>query len=208
MNINTAYFAGGCFWCMTKPFDTFDGIEKVTSGYMGGHTENPTYEDVKSGNTGHYETVKIEYDVALFSYHKLLEIFFSVIDPLDEDGQFQDRGSQYQTAIFYSNEDQKKSAESYIEALQDTLNADKAIATKVLPASTFFEAEEYHQDFYKRIPNVTLKNNKIERIIINNGQKIAIVLNVTIQYYRYYFYLCRMTLITFNILSHRELSLR
>ena len=110
MNINTAYFAGGCFWCMTKPFDTFDGIEKVTSGYMGGHTENPTYEDVKSGNTGHYETVKIEYDVALFSYHKLLEIFFSVIDPLDEDGQFQDRGSQYQTAIFYSNEDQKKSA--------------------------------------------------------------------------------------------------
>ena len=107
---------------------------------------------------------------------------------------------------FYSNEDQKKSAESYIEALQDTLNADKAIATKVLPASTFFEAEEYHQDFYKRIPNVTLKNNKIERIIINNGQK-AIVLNVTIQYYRYYL-LCRMTLITFNILSHRELSLR
>ena len=100
MNINTAYFAGGCFWCMTKPFDTFDGIEKVTSGYMGGQTENPTYEEVKSGTTGHYEKVKIEYDVALFSYHKLLEIFFSVIDPLDENGQFQDRGSQYQKAIF------------------------------------------------------------------------------------------------------------
>ena len=96
--------------------------------------------------------IRDRYDVALFSYHKLLEIFFSVIDPLDEDGQFQDRGSQYQTAIFYSNEDQKKSAESYIEALQDTLNADKAIATKVLPASTFFEAEEYHQDFYKKNP--------------------------------------------------------
>lgn len=81
MNINTAYFAGGCFWCMTKPFDTFDGIEKVTSGYMGGHLVNPSYEEVKTGSTGHYEVVKIEYDVALFSYHKLLEIFFSVIDP-------------------------------------------------------------------------------------------------------------------------------
>lgn len=107
MNINTAYFAGGCFWCMTKPFDQFDGIETVTSGYMGGSTHNPTYEDVKSGTTGHYETVKIEYDVALFSYNKLLEVFFSVIDPIDDGGQFQDRGSQYRTAIFYTNEDQK-----------------------------------------------------------------------------------------------------
>ena len=82
MNINTAYFAGGCFWCMTKPFDQFEGIESVTSGFMGGSVKNPTYEQVKSGTTGHYETVKIEYDVALFSYHKLLEIFFSH-DPLD-----------------------------------------------------------------------------------------------------------------------------
>ncbi len=89
MNINTAYFAGGCFWCMTKPFDTFDGIEKVTSGYMGGHIENPTYEQVKSGTSGHLETVEIQYDVALFSYNKLLEIFFSVIDPLDTGGQYQ-----------------------------------------------------------------------------------------------------------------------
>lgn len=114
MNINTAYFAGGCFWCMTKPFDTFDGIEKVTSGYMGGHLVNPSYEEVKTGSTGHYEVVKIEYDVALFSYHKLLEIFFSVIDPLDDGGQFQDRGSQYKTAIFYSNEHQRQLAEQYM----------------------------------------------------------------------------------------------
>ncbi|MDU1490329.1 MAG: peptide-methionine (S)-S-oxide reductase MsrA [Staphylococcus epidermidis] len=134
MNINTAYFAGGCFWCMTKPFDTFDGIEKVTSGYMGGHLVNPSYEEVKTGSTGHYEVVKIEYDVALFSYHKLLEIFFSVIDPLDDGGQFQDRGSQYKCE------------------LQDSFNADKAIATKILPASTFYEAEAYHQDFYKKNP--------------------------------------------------------
>ncbi|GGG85600.1 peptide-methionine (S)-S-oxide reductase [Staphylococcus pragensis] len=152
MNINTAYFAGGCFWCMTKPFDQFDGIETVTSGYMGGTTENPTYEEVKSGTTGHYETVKVEYDVALFSYNKLLEIFFSVIDPLDAEGQFQDRGSQYKTAIFYTNDDQKKLAEEYIQQLQDTLHAEKAIATKILPASTFYKAEEYHQDFYKKNP--------------------------------------------------------
>ncbi|PNZ67569.1 peptide-methionine (S)-S-oxide reductase [Staphylococcus croceilyticus] len=152
MNINTAYFAGGCFWCMTKPFDQFDGIETITSGYMGGTTDNPTYEEVKSGTTGHYETVKVEYDVALFSYNKLLEIFFSVIDPLDAEGQFQDRGSQYKTAIFYTNEDQKKLAEAYIQQLQDTLHAEKAIATKILPASTFYKAEEYHQDFYKKNP--------------------------------------------------------
>lgn len=152
MNINTAYFAGGCFWYMTKPFDTFEGIEKVTSGYMGGMTDNPTYEDVKKGTTGHYETVKIEYDVALFSYHKLLEIFFSVIDPLDDAGQFQDRGSQYKTAIFYTNDDQKKIAENYIQQLQHTIYSDKAIATKILPASTFYKAEEYHQDFYKKNP--------------------------------------------------------
>ncbi|QLK86217.1 peptide-methionine (S)-S-oxide reductase MsrA [Staphylococcus sp. 17KM0847] len=152
MNINTAYFAGGCFWCMTKPFDEQEGIEKVTSGYMGGHTHNPSYEEVKTGETGHYEIVKIEYDVALFSYHKLLEIFFSVIDPTDFEGQFQDRGTQYRTAIFYTNDDQKQVAESYIESLKHTLNHDKAIATQVLPASTFYEAETYHQDFYKKQP--------------------------------------------------------
>ncbi|RIL69929.1 peptide-methionine (S)-S-oxide reductase [Staphylococcus devriesei] len=152
MNINTAYFAGGCFWCMTKPFDQFDGIETVTSGYMGGSTQNPTYEEVKSGTTGHYEIVKIEYDVALFSYNKLLEIFFSVIDPLDEGGQFQDRGSQYKTAIFYTNDHQKKLAEEYIEQLKQSIYSDKAIATKILPASTFYKAETYHQDFYKKNP--------------------------------------------------------
>lgn len=137
---------------MVQPFDTNEGIEKVTSGYMGGHTKHPTYEEVKTGETGHYEAVRIEYDVALFSYNKLLEIFFSVIDPTDAGGQFQDRGSQYQTAIFYTNEDQKALAEAYIESLQHTINHDKAIATKVLPASEFYEAEAYHQDFYKKNP--------------------------------------------------------
>lgn len=152
MNINTAYFAGGCFWCMTQPFDSYDGIEKVTSGYMGGTVENPTYEEVKKGETGHLETVKVEYDVALFSYHKLLEIFFSVIDPTDAEGQYQDRGSQYRTAIFYTNEDQRETAEQYIEELKSTIDRDKAIATQILPVSEFYEAEEYHQDFYKKNP--------------------------------------------------------
>lgn len=152
MNINKAYFAGGCFWCMVKPFDTFEGIEKVTSGYMGGHVENPTYEQVKTGNTGHYETVEIEYDVALFSYNKLLEIFFSVIDPTDDGGQFQDRGSQYQTAIFYTNDHQQQQAEAYVEQMKHTIDKDKAIATKILPAAPFYEAEDYHQDFYKKNP--------------------------------------------------------
>ncbi|PTI92481.1 peptide-methionine (S)-S-oxide reductase MsrA [Staphylococcus simulans] len=152
MNINTAYFAGGCFWCMTKPFDTFDGVEKVTSGYMGGTVDHPTYEQVKTGQTGHLETVKIEYDVALISYNKLLEIFFSVIDPTDAKGQYQDRGSQYRTAIFYTNEDQQETAEQYIESLKSTINKDKAVATKVLPVATFYEAETYHQDFYKKNP--------------------------------------------------------
>lgn len=152
MHINTAYFAGGCFWCMTKPFDSFDGVEKVTSGYMGGTVDNPTYEAVKTGQTGHLETVKIEYDVALISYNKLLEIFFSVIDPTDAEGQYQDRGTQYRTAIFYTNEDQQETANQYIASLKSTINRDKAIATKVLPVSQFYEAEAYHQDFYKKNP--------------------------------------------------------
>ncbi|REH87514.1 peptide-methionine (S)-S-oxide reductase MsrA [Staphylococcus felis] len=152
MNINTAYFAGGCFWCMTKPFDQYDGIEKVVSGYMGGHVDHPTYEQVKTGKTGHFETVEIQYDVALFSYQKLLEIFFSVIDPTDEHGQYQDRGSQYRTAIFYTNDDQRQVAENYIKSLENTLYHDKGVATQILPATTFFAAETYHQDFYLKNP--------------------------------------------------------
>lgn len=119
---------------------------------MGGHVDNPTYEQVKTGETGHLETVEIEYDVALFSYNKLLEIFFSVIDPTDTGGQFQDRGAQYQTAIFYTNNDQKELAEDYVESLKHTIDKDKAIATQILPASDFYEAEEEHQDFYKKNP--------------------------------------------------------
>ena len=162
MNMNKAYFAGGCFWCMVKPFDEYEGIDKVTSGYMGGTTENPTYEEVKTGETGHLEVVEIQYDVALFSYNRLLEIFFAIIDPTDAHGQFQDRGSQYQTAIFYTNDDQKKIAEEYIAQLNDKLPENQTVVTKLLPYQTFYEAEDHHQDFYKKNPE-RYKEEQLER---------------------------------------------
>lgn len=162
MNMNKAYFAGGCFWCMVKPFDEYEGIDKVTSGYMGGTTENPTYEEVKTGETGHLEVVEIQYDVALFSYNRLLEIFFAIIDPTDAHGQFQDRGSQYQTAIFYTNDDQKKLAEEYITQLNDKLPENQTVVTKLLPYQTFYEAADHHQDFYKKNPE-RYKEEQLER---------------------------------------------
>lgn len=162
MKMNKAYFAGGCFWCMVKPFDEYEGIDKVTSGYMGGTTENPTYEEVKTGETGHLEVVEIQYDVALFSYNRLLEIFFAIIDPTDAHGQFQDRGSQYQTAIFYTNDDQKKLAEEYIAQLKDKLPENQTVVTKLLPYQTFYEAEDHHQDFYKKNPE-RYREEQLER---------------------------------------------
>lgn len=170
MNINTAYFAGGCFWCMTKPFDTFDGIEKVTSGYMGGHIENPTYEQVKSGTSGHLETVEIQYDVALFSYNKLLEIFFSVIDPLDTGGQYQDRGPQYQTAIFYTNDHQKELAETYIGDLKIRLMLIRQLQQKYYPRHNFTKPKTITKIFIRKIQSAMQKNKKYAKNtkIINN----------------------------------------
>ena len=152
MNLQKAYFAGGCFWCMVQPFDTHDGIEQVVSGYMGGHVENPTYQEIKRGHTGHMETVKIIYDADRFSYEKLLSIFFSVIDPTDAEGQYQDRGAQYRTAIFYTDEHKQQLAEQFLQDMAHTIDSDKAIATKLLPASKFYEADESHQMFYKKNP--------------------------------------------------------
>nr|WP_017554145.1 peptide-methionine (S)-S-oxide reductase MsrA [Heyndrickxia coagulans] len=115
-----ATFAGGCFWCMVKPFDQWDGIEKVVSGYTGGTVENPSYEQVKTGTTGHYEAVQITYDPKVFPYEKLLEIFWQQIDPTDAGGQFQDRGSNYRAAIFYHNEEQKRLAEATKQQLAES----------------------------------------------------------------------------------------
>ncbi len=137
---------------MVKPFDQYDGIEEVLSGYTGGHVESPTYEQVKTGETGHYEAVQITFDPAVFPYEKLLNIFWQQIDPTDDGGQFHDRGSQYRTAIFYHNEKQKELAEKTRDELAASGKFQKPIVTEILPATTFYAAEDYHQDFYKKSP--------------------------------------------------------
>ena len=147
-----ATFAGGCFWCMVKPFDTLPGIEKVVSGYSGGHAENPTYEEVKSGATGHMEAVQITFDPAVFPYEKLLGLYWTQIDPTDDGGQFIDRGSNYRTAIFYHNDNQKRLAEQSKAALENSGRFKKPIVTRILPAVPFYPAEEEHQMFYKKQP--------------------------------------------------------
>ncbi|MRX71716.1 peptide-methionine (S)-S-oxide reductase MsrA [Bacillus lacus] len=147
-----ATFAGGCFWCMVKPFDEQPGIESIVSGYTGGHTESPTYEEVSSDTTGHYEAVQIEYIEEQFSYEKLLEVFWQQIDPTDAGGQFFDRGHSYKTAIFYHDEQQKQLAENSRQELQNSGRFSKPIVTEILPAKPFYPAEDYHQDYYKKNP--------------------------------------------------------
>ena len=145
-----ATFAGGCFWCMVKPFDEYKGVEKVVSGYTGGHTKNPTYEDVCTDKTGHIEAIQITYDNEVISYKELLDIFWNQIDPTDEGGQFNDRGDKYKTAIFYHDEEQKNIAMKSKKELEKSEIYTKPIATMIIPATTFYEAEEYHQGYYKK----------------------------------------------------------
>lgn len=149
-SIKKATFAGGCFWCMVKPFDQWDGVHAVISGYTGGHLENPTYEDVKRGDTGHYEAVEITYDPNIISYQDILDIYWRQIDPTDDGGQFHDRGDSYRTAIFYHDEEQKRLAEQSKKELEESGKFNKPIVTKILPATTFYPAEDYHQDYYKK----------------------------------------------------------
>lgn len=147
-----ATFAGGCFWCMFKPFSNYDGVEKIIAGYTGGIAENPTYEEVCSEITGHLEAIQIVYDDTLVRYEDLLDIFWKQIDPTDEGGQFNDRGNRYKTAIFYHDENQKKLAIESKEALQKSNLFEDPIMTDILPAEKFYIAEEYHQDYYKKEP--------------------------------------------------------
>ncbi|MDQ0205620.1 peptide-methionine (S)-S-oxide reductase MsrA [Alkalicoccobacillus murimartini] len=147
-----ATFAGGCFWCMVKPFDSYQGIESVVSGYTGGHTENPTYEEVCSESTGHFEAVQITFNPEEFSYERLLEVFWQQIDPTDAGGQFFDRGHSYKTAIFVHSEDQKQAALDSRQQLEASGRFSKPIVTDILPASTFYSAEEYHQQYYQKNP--------------------------------------------------------
>ncbi|MDR0269248.1 peptide-methionine (S)-S-oxide reductase MsrA [Paenibacillus sp.] len=147
-----ATFAGGCFWCMVAPFESLPGIVKVESGYTGGHTENPTYEEVCSDTTGHIEAVQITYNPDIFPYEKLLELFWQQIDPTDEGGQFHDRGHSYQTAIFYHTEEQRHEAEASKTKLSQSGRFERPIVTPILPAKPFYPAEEYHQDYHKKNP--------------------------------------------------------
>ncbi|ACV61322.1 methionine-R-sulfoxide reductase [Desulfofarcimen acetoxidans DSM 771] len=147
-----ATFAGGCFWCMVRAFQETAGVADVISGYTGGCKENPTYEEVCTHTTGHYEAVQVRFNPVVVSYEKLLEVFWRQIDPTDPGGQFFDRGSPYQTAIFYHNEEQKQQAESSKKALIESNRFDKPVVTLILPAATFFPAEEYHQDYHQKNP--------------------------------------------------------
>jgi peptide methionine sulfoxide reductase msrA/msrB len=147
-----ATFAGGCFWCMVQPFETLKGVSGVLSGYIGGHTVNPTYEEVCTGTTGHFEAVQVIYDASVLPYEALLEVFWRQINPTDLGGQFYDRGPQYQTAIFYHSEEQKLLAVAAKDQLQKAQLFNTPIATKILKAEVFYPAEEYHQGYYKKNP--------------------------------------------------------
>lgn len=151
-NREIASFAGGCFWCMVKPFDEQPGILNVISGYTGGTTENPTYEEVCSGLTGHTEAVQITFDPTLFSYKKLLELFWMQIDPTDSGGQFYDRGISYKPVIYYHTEQQKRLAEESREALENSGRFKEPIVVPIEEAHVFYPAEDYHQQFYKKNP--------------------------------------------------------
>lgn len=144
-----AILAGGCFWCMVKPFTSYEGVEKVVSGYIGGHKENPTYKEVCSGGTGHYEAVEITFDNEKIKFKEILDIFWKQIDPQDENGQFADRGSQYKTAIFYASDKQKEEAQVSKKRIEDLYFNGKEIATGILEASHFYPAEDYHQNYCK-----------------------------------------------------------
>ncbi len=145
-----ATFAGGCFWCMEKPFDELPGVISTTSGYTGGQTVNPSYRQVSSGTTGHAESVQVVYDPEQVSYEKLLEVFWHNVDPLDDGGQFCDRGSQYRSSIFFHDAEQQKLAQQTKEKLEK--EGIKPIATELVAASEFYPAEEYHQNYYQTTP--------------------------------------------------------
>ena len=149
-NTEKAYFGGGCFWCMEPPFEVLDGVIEATSGYMGGETENPTYEEVSMGNTGHVEVVEIEFDPNIITYDELLDVFWRNIDPTALNYQFADVGSQYRTEIFTVGAEQMEQALSSKQKLEDSGKFDKPIVTAITEAPTFYIAEEYHQDFYKK----------------------------------------------------------
>ena len=167
--LEKAIFAGGCFWCVESDFDKVPGVVATISGYTGGKTENPTYKQVSSGGTGHYEAVEITYDPAKVSYEALLTAFWHSVDPTDGGGQFCDRGESYQTAVFVANEKQRGSAEASRNAVQKKLK--QPIVSPILAATPFYAAEDYHQNYYEKNPIryryyrwVCGRNKKVEEV--------------------------------------------
>jgi len=147
-----ATFAGGCFWCMEGPFDELEGVVSTTSGYTGGETDNPTYEQVSAGGTGHTEAVQVVYDPQAISYRELLDVYWRNTDPTTPDAQFCDHGDQYRPAIFYADDEQRQVAEASKKDIERTKTFSASIVTEITPATTFYPAEEYHQDFYTKNP--------------------------------------------------------
>jgi peptide-methionine (S)-S-oxide reductase len=145
-----ATFAGGCFWCMEPPYDKLDGVLATTSGYTGGSKVDPTYHEVSAGGTGHAEAVQVTYDPAKVTYEQLLDVYWHNVDPLDPGGQFCDRGEQYRTAIFVHDEEQRRLAEQSKQGLEGRF--ERPIVTEIVPASTFYPAEDYHQNYYEKNP--------------------------------------------------------
>lgn len=150
--LQTAVFAGGCFWCVEADFDKIDGVVSTVSGYTGGTVDDPTYRQVTRGDTGHYEAVKVSYDPTRVSYEELVDYFFHTIDPTDPRGQFCDKGPSYRTAVFVNSPDERQVAESEIASIDDSGVLPGPVVTKVIDASTFWPAEAYHQDYYRTTP--------------------------------------------------------
>jgi peptide methionine sulfoxide reductase msrA/msrB len=151
-NLKTATFAGGCFWCVESDFEKIDGVVEAVSGYTGGQLENPTYKEVSAGGTGHTEAVQVIYDPNKVTYSQLLDVFWRIMDPTDADGSFVDRGSQYRPGIFYHDDEQKRLAEESKMALEKSGRFDRPIVTEITKLARFYEAEAYHQDYYKKNP--------------------------------------------------------
>ena len=164
-----ATFAGGCFWCMEHPFDQLAGVIATTAGYTGGDKVAPTYQEVSSGATGHAESVQVVYDPTQISYGELLEVFWRNIDPVDPNGQFCDKGSQYRSAVFYHDDAQKQLAEQSKLALDTSKRFSKSIVTEIVSASEFYPAEDYHQDYYLKHP----VRYKVYRFGCGRDQRLA-----------------------------------
>jgi peptide-methionine (S)-S-oxide reductase len=147
-----AYFAGGCFWCMEEAFEQVEGVIEVVSGYMGGTVANPRYEQVSGGSTGHAESVEVSYDPAKVSFQKLLDVFWRNVDPITPNAQFCDHGSQYRSAVFYGTDEEQRLSEESKAAIERSKRFSAQIATQLVKATVFYQAEDYHQDYYKKNP--------------------------------------------------------